>query len=133
MSMNTVNTNTVNMNTVTVLEPATENILAELPAAGIFEVDAAVAKAKKAFPAWRAVSPAARANLLRALGDAVNEPAPGAFQRIEVPELNPRAEWQYRRPPESGDQDVRSAGRKSRAGCLGPVQAISGPFPCGLR
>ena len=60
------------MNTVTVLEPATENILAELPAAGIAEVDAAVAKAKKAFPAWRAVTPAARANLLRALGDAVD-------------------------------------------------------------
>jgi acyl-CoA reductase-like NAD-dependent aldehyde dehydrogenase len=61
-----------NMNSVIVLEPATENILAELPAAGIAEVNAAVAKAKKAFPGWRAVTPAARANLLRALGDAVD-------------------------------------------------------------
>ena len=40
-----------------VLEPATEQVMAEVPRAGAEEVDAAVAAAKAAFPAWRAVSP----------------------------------------------------------------------------
>ena len=43
--------------TLTVLEPATEQVLDELPRAGVEEVDAAVARAKAAYPAWRAVSP----------------------------------------------------------------------------
>ena len=45
------------MSTVTVLNPATEKPLAELPEAGLEEADAAVARAGAAFPAWRAVSP----------------------------------------------------------------------------
>ncbi len=61
------------MGTITVIEPATENILAEIPAAEIADVDAAVAKAKKAFPAWRAVAPAERANLLRKLADHIDK------------------------------------------------------------
>ena len=52
-----------------VLEPATEKVMAEVPRAGTEEVDAAVAAAKAAFPAWRAVSPPDRAALLRRLAD----------------------------------------------------------------
>ncbi len=54
-----------------VIEPATEQTLAELPQAGVEETDAAVARARQAFPAWRAVTPADRAKLLRAIGDAI--------------------------------------------------------------
>ena len=43
--------------TLTVLEPATEQVLAQIPRAGAEEADAAVARAKAAFPAWRAVAP----------------------------------------------------------------------------
>jgi betaine-aldehyde dehydrogenase len=57
--------------TLTVLEPATERVLAELPRAGAEEADAAVARAKAAYPAWRAVAPADRARLLHRLADAV--------------------------------------------------------------
>ncbi|MDX6728111.1 MAG: hypothetical protein QOK49_2916, partial [Baekduia sp.] len=39
--------------TLEVLEPATEQILDTIPRAGAAEVDAAVAKAKAAYPAWR--------------------------------------------------------------------------------
>ena len=39
------------------LEPATEQVLAEIPRAGVEEADAAVARAKAAYPAWRAVAP----------------------------------------------------------------------------
>ena len=41
-----------------VLNPATEEVIAEIEAAGVEETDAAVARAKGAFPAWRAVAPA---------------------------------------------------------------------------
>jgi betaine-aldehyde dehydrogenase len=57
--------------TLTVLEPATEAVLAELPRAGADEADAAVARAKAAYPAWRAVAPPDRAKLLHRLADAL--------------------------------------------------------------
>ena len=50
-----------------IIEPATEEVMAEVPRAGVEEVDAAVAAAKAAFPAWRAVSPGDRATLLHRL------------------------------------------------------------------
>ena len=60
---------------IEVIEPATEAVMAELPRAGAEEVDAAVAAAKAAFPAWRAVAPADRATLMRRLADAIEERA----------------------------------------------------------
>jgi betaine-aldehyde dehydrogenase len=57
------------MSAIEVIEPATERVMAEVPRAGAEEVDAAVARAKAAFPAWRAVAPADRAKLLRDLAD----------------------------------------------------------------
>ena len=58
--------------TLEVLEPATEAVLAEIPRAGVEEADAAVAKAKAAYPAWRAVAPAERSALLHRLADALD-------------------------------------------------------------
>ncbi len=57
----------------TVRNPATEEVIAELDSAGVEETDAAVARAKAAFPAWRAVAPADRARLLRRLATLVEE------------------------------------------------------------
>jgi acyl-CoA reductase-like NAD-dependent aldehyde dehydrogenase len=59
--------------TLTVLEPATERVLAELPRAGAEEADAAVARAKAAYPGWRDVSPPDRARLLHRLADALTD------------------------------------------------------------
>jgi acyl-CoA reductase-like NAD-dependent aldehyde dehydrogenase len=59
------------MSAIEVIEPATERVMAAVPRAGADEVDAAVARAKAAFPAWRAVAPADRAKLLRGLADAI--------------------------------------------------------------
>ncbi|HWT89942.1 MAG TPA: aldehyde dehydrogenase family protein, partial [Solirubrobacterales bacterium] len=59
------------MSAIEVIEPATERVMAEVPRAGAEEVDAAVARAKTAFPAWRAVAPGDRAKLLRDLADAI--------------------------------------------------------------
>jgi betaine-aldehyde dehydrogenase len=59
--------------TLTVLEPATEAVLAKIPRAGAEDVDRAVERARAAFPGWRAVAPANRARMLRRLSDAVRE------------------------------------------------------------
>jgi betaine-aldehyde dehydrogenase len=56
-----------------ILNPATEETIAEVEAAGVEETDAAVARANEAFPAWRAVAPADRARLLRTLATLVEE------------------------------------------------------------
>jgi acyl-CoA reductase-like NAD-dependent aldehyde dehydrogenase len=56
-----------------ILNPATEETIAEVAAAGVEETDAAVARAKEAFPVWRAVAPEDRARLLRRLATLVEE------------------------------------------------------------
>jgi acyl-CoA reductase-like NAD-dependent aldehyde dehydrogenase len=69
---------------LTVLEPATEGVLAEIPRAGADEADAAVARAKAAYPGWRAVSPPDRGRLLHRLADAL------AAEQEELAELEAR-------------------------------------------
>jgi betaine-aldehyde dehydrogenase len=59
--------------TLTVLNPASEEPIAELAQAGAEETDAAVARAKAAFPAWRGVAPTDRGRLLRRLATLVEE------------------------------------------------------------
>ena len=54
-----------------VIEPATEEVLAEVAEAGAEDADRAVARAKAAFPAWRAVTPGDRARLMRRYATAV--------------------------------------------------------------
>ena len=56
-----------------VIEPATEQVLAEIPSAGVEEADAAIARAKAAFPEWRDVAPSDRARLLRRFASLVEE------------------------------------------------------------
>jgi acyl-CoA reductase-like NAD-dependent aldehyde dehydrogenase len=70
----------VTTETLEVLEPATEQILDTIPRAGADEVDAAVAAAKAAFPAWRAVAPGDRARLLRRVVEAME----GAHEELAV-------------------------------------------------
>ncbi|MCF3134812.1 aldehyde dehydrogenase family protein [Streptomyces olivochromogenes] len=55
-----------------VLNPATEEIVATVPAATAVDVDAAVARAARAQTAWAAVAPADRARLLRRFADTVD-------------------------------------------------------------
>jgi acyl-CoA reductase-like NAD-dependent aldehyde dehydrogenase len=56
-----------------VINPATEETIVTLDSAGVEETDAAVARARAAYPAWRAVSPADRGRLLRRLAALVEE------------------------------------------------------------
>src|SRR5256886_6271702 len=59
--------------TVKVIEPATEKVLAELPEATAEEADQAVARAKAAYPAWKALAPKDRANLMRRIALAIDK------------------------------------------------------------
>jgi acyl-CoA reductase-like NAD-dependent aldehyde dehydrogenase len=63
------------MTRLSVLNPATEQPIAELDEAGVEQADEAVARARAAFPAWRDVKPAARAALLRRVATLVEEHA----------------------------------------------------------
>ncbi len=56
---------------IQVLEPATEQVMAQVPRAGAQEVDAAVERAREAFPGWRALDPDARSAALHRLADAL--------------------------------------------------------------
>jgi acyl-CoA reductase-like NAD-dependent aldehyde dehydrogenase len=58
---------------IEVVEPATAQVMAQVPRAGAEEVDAAVARAKEAFPAWRALTPERRAEVLHRLAAALEE------------------------------------------------------------
>jgi acyl-CoA reductase-like NAD-dependent aldehyde dehydrogenase len=56
----------------TILNPATEEVVGLVPNTSAAETDAAVARARAAWPAWRAVAPADRARLLRRFAEAVD-------------------------------------------------------------
>jgi acyl-CoA reductase-like NAD-dependent aldehyde dehydrogenase len=55
-----------------IINPATEDVLESLDPATEDDADRAIARAKEAFPAWRAVEPADRSRLLRRLADALD-------------------------------------------------------------
>jgi acyl-CoA reductase-like NAD-dependent aldehyde dehydrogenase len=58
---------------LTVVNPATEQPVAELDEAGVGEADAAIAAARAAFPAWAAVPPSHRARMLRDVAGLVED------------------------------------------------------------
>lgn len=54
-----------------VINPANEQVIQQVPQAGIAEADAAVARAKRAFATWKRVSPPERTRMLRRLAETV--------------------------------------------------------------
>ena len=58
------------------INPATQEVLAEVAAGGEAEVNAAVAAAKAAFPAWANTPAVERAKLMRKLGDLITKHVP---------------------------------------------------------
>ena len=56
-----------------VINPATEQVIATVPSTDREGTDEAIARAHAALPAWRAVAPGDRANLLRRFSDVVRE------------------------------------------------------------
>jgi 5-carboxymethyl-2-hydroxymuconic-semialdehyde dehydrogenase len=62
------------------VNPATQEVLAEVAAGGQAEVNAAVAAAKEAFPKWASLPAAERARLVRKLGDLIAQHVPEIAQ-----------------------------------------------------
>ena len=58
------------------VNPATQEVLAEVARGGAAEVDAAVAAAKAAFPAWAGLPAPERARLMHRLGDLITAHVP---------------------------------------------------------
>jgi betaine-aldehyde dehydrogenase len=54
---------------IEVVEPATGEVMAQVPRAGVAETDAAVERAARALPAWRELAPSRRSSALRRLAD----------------------------------------------------------------
>ncbi len=61
------------MSKLTVIEPATEKILAEIPAATAADIHSAVQKAKRAFPAWRKMPPAERVRIMHNIANLIEK------------------------------------------------------------
>jgi 1-pyrroline dehydrogenase len=57
--------------TTEVVNPATEEVIAEVPKGDVSDVDRAVAAAREAFEAWSLTTPAERSNALHKLADAI--------------------------------------------------------------
>ncbi|TAM42792.1 MAG: aldehyde dehydrogenase family protein, partial [Burkholderiaceae bacterium] len=62
------------------VNPATQEVLAEVAAGGAAEVNAAVAAAKAAFPKWAGMPAPERARLVRRLGDLIAAHVPEIAQ-----------------------------------------------------
>ncbi len=58
--------------TSALINPATEQVVATVEACDVEQTDAAIDRARRAFPGWRAVSPGDRARLLRRFAEAVD-------------------------------------------------------------
>jgi 5-carboxymethyl-2-hydroxymuconic-semialdehyde dehydrogenase len=62
------------------INPATQEVLTELAAGGLAEVNAAVQAAKEAFPQWASLPATERAKLMRKLGDLIAQHVPEIAQ-----------------------------------------------------
>jgi acyl-CoA reductase-like NAD-dependent aldehyde dehydrogenase len=57
---------------ISVVNPATESVIATLPSASLTQTDEAIERASAAYPSWRALAPGDRARLLRRFADLVD-------------------------------------------------------------
>jgi 5-carboxymethyl-2-hydroxymuconic-semialdehyde dehydrogenase len=85
------------------VNPATQEVLAEVARGGTQEIDAAVAAAKAAFPAWAGKPATERAALLRKLGDLIARNVP-EIARLETQDTGqPIAQTAKQLVPRSAD------------------------------
>ena len=85
------------------INPATQDVLAEVAAGGETEINAAVAAAKAAFPAWAARPATERAALLRKLGDLIARHVPEISKTESTDTGQPIAQTGKQLVPRSAD------------------------------
>ena len=101
--------------TLRVIEPATEQVLAELQEATVEDADQAVARAKAAYPAWKALNPKDRGNLLRAVG-------PARARHRHVRDDAGRASGQHQQPIRETDRFLDVMGHQQGGDRAAPHQ-----------
>jgi 5-carboxymethyl-2-hydroxymuconic-semialdehyde dehydrogenase len=85
------------------INPATQEVLAEVARGGAKEIEAAVAAAKAAFPRWATTPAAERAALLRKLGDLIARHVPDIAQTETQDTGQPIAQTAKQLVPRSAD------------------------------
>jgi len=75
--------------TFPVLNPATEEVIAQCPKASVEHVDQAVAAARRAFPAWSATSDSERSRVVHAIADALEAHAEELAQLLTLEQGKP--------------------------------------------
>jgi aldehyde dehydrogenase (NAD+) len=115
---------------IPVLNPATEEVLGEVPAADPVDAARAAATARSAFPGWAARAPAERAEHLArmhaALKARVDEVARMVAQEVGTP-LERSAEWQAKQPVDVLGGYVELASRHVFEETVGNSLVISEP------
>ncbi len=106
------------------VNPATQEVLAEVAAGGEAEVQAAVAAAKNAFPKWANTPATERAKLVRKLGDLIARHVPEIAQ-TETNDCGQRAQPPRQRKgcPHRGHRRPQ-AGQEGKEGTQGRGQAL---------
>ncbi len=87
----------------TTVNPATQEVLAEVARGGALEIDAAVAAAKRAFPAWAGRPAAERAALIGKLGDLIAGAVPELARTETLDTGQPIAQTGKQLVPRSAD------------------------------
>ncbi|KLO63819.1 betaine-aldehyde dehydrogenase [Dermacoccus sp. PE3] len=117
--------------TFTTVSPIDESVIGEVSAAGEAEVDAAVAAAREAFPAWSKTSPAERAAVLRKVAEGIEARVEelgkvetrdnGALLRSHLRGVMPRVAMNFRffadyleKDLEHPDMEVAGRGHRER-------------------
>jgi 5-carboxymethyl-2-hydroxymuconic-semialdehyde dehydrogenase len=85
------------------VDPATQDVLAEVARGGAAEVDAAVAAAKAAFPAWSRTPASDRARLMRRLGDLIAANVPDLAETETRDTGQPLAQTKKQLVPRAAD------------------------------
>ncbi|MBN1630057.1 MAG: aldehyde dehydrogenase [Thermoleophilia bacterium] len=109
--------------------PATGEVVAEVPRAGLSDVDKAVAAARKALPAWRKKSQAERSEVVARIANAVREHA-GELARMEIAEHGACA-WHapLMMGFAAGNLDLAAAGARTCMGLVLPPAPSKGDTP----
>lgn len=130
--------------TIPVVNPATEEVVGEIVRGTAEDIDAAVAAAKNAFPAWSTTTVEERAALLRRLADVIEEEA-DEVSRLCVMEIGQPVTWAPRASTATAVQDLRNFAdalptvtweeqvgnanvRRLPAGVVGAITAWNGPI-----
>src|SRR3954470_17619181 len=112
-----------------VINPATEDVLATVSGASADQVDAAVAAARSAFPAWAALSGEERSRHIHRLADALEKAADRLLPSIVNEVGRPVSLAYYLQGKMAVDEHLRWAAEAAKPARTIPLGGYDKPFP----